>query len=146
MVNGPSAFSAGPLFSLQEVWRVEVESLPANVDSVREAVEQASALDYGRYTKVSFQSAVGLQRFSGMPEGSGEPSETVASEQVVVLSFSIDPDEETLKTVLEAIQAAHSYEEPVVHVTPCFATRANYTFAQSKPSRWWRDRAERDQS
>jgi hypothetical protein len=66
----------------------------------------------------------------------GELANTITL-PVRVLSFSIVRDEELLKSALEAIHNAHSYEEPVIYITESMASRAEYSESRDNPNRWW---------
>jgi hypothetical protein len=42
-----------------------------------------------------------------------------------------------LGLVLDAIRDVHHYEEPLIFVTECWASRANYNPQNANPNRWW---------
>jgi hypothetical protein len=100
-------------------------------------VTDAVGLFYGSYDRVALESSDGVQFFHPI-KGSqlGEHANSITL-PVRVLSFSIVRDAELLKSALEAIHHAHSYEEPVIYITESVASRAVYSESRDHPNRWW---------
>lgn len=136
MQSNPADLKANS-FRLEPVWIVRAELAARDDARVREAVAAAVGLHYGKYDRVAFESAEGVQFFHSL-EGShsGEGGGTI-SMPARVLSFSIAQDQQLLQSALEAIHQAHSYEEPVIYVMPGFASRAIYSERRDNPNRWW---------
>ena len=124
-------------FRLEPVWLVHVELAARDDARVREAVTEVAGLIYGKYDRVAFESAEGLQYFR--PREGSHPGAVPSTHSlpVRVLRFSLPRDPELLTTALDAVNRAHSYEEPVVYVTESFASRANYSANRDNPNRWW---------
>ena len=125
------------IFRLEPVWLVHVELAARDDARVREAVTEAAGLIYGKYDRVAFESAAGLQYFR--PREGSHPGAVPSTHSmpVRVLRFSLPRDPELLTAALDAVNRAHSYEEPVVYVTESFASRANYSQNRDNPNRWW---------
>jgi hypothetical protein len=124
-------------FKLEPVWFIHVELAARDDARVREAVTEAVGLFYGSYDRVALETSEGVQFFHPI-KGShvGEGEKTVMM-PVRVLSFSIERDEAMLKTALDAIHNAHSYQEPVIYITNSMASRATYSEGRENPNRWW---------
>jgi hypothetical protein len=124
-------------FNLEPVWFIHVELAARDDARVREAVTGAVGLFYGSYDRVALETSEGVQFFhpiAGSHVGEGEKTVTMP---VRVLSFSIVRDDALLKAALEAIHHAHSYQEPVIYITECMASRAIYSECLDNPNRWW---------
>jgi len=52
------------------------------------------------------------------------------------LTFSIPLDPEMLSITIETIREYHSYEEPVIYINDCYATRSDYSKDDDNPNRW----------
>jgi hypothetical protein len=124
-------------FKLEPVWFFHVELAARDDARVREAVTQAVSLHYGSYDRVALETSDGVQFFHPV-KGShvGEIDKTITM-PVRVLSFSIPRDNALLKSALEAIHDAHSYQEPVIYITESMASRAIYSESRDNPNRWW---------
>jgi len=55
----------------------------------------------------------------------------------VEIVISLESDEAGLQRVLDAIRDAHHYEEPLIFVQECWASRAAYDPHNKNPYRWW---------
>ncbi len=123
--------------SLEPVWFIRVELAGRDDARVREAVADAVGLSYGSFERVALESAEGMQFFRPTKDTtSGEMEETVEM-PARTLTFSVPRDPETLAKAIEAIQYAHSYEEPVIYILEGAAWRADYETNRYKPYRWW---------
>jgi hypothetical protein len=56
------------------------------------------------------------------------------------VSFSVPHDDAILQKALEAVYAAHSYEEPVIYVSEVWRTRSTNPDEQN-PNRWWNQKS-----
>ena len=52
------------------------------------------------------------------------------------VSFSVPRDSVVLKKALDAVYAAHSYEEPVVYISEVWRSRSTNP-DNANPNRWW---------
>jgi hypothetical protein len=131
------SISGSKHFTLEPVWFIHVELAARDDARVREAVTDAVGLFYGSYDRVALESSEGVQFFHPI-KGSqlGEHANTITL-PVRVLSFSIVRDADLLKSALEAIHHAHSYEEPVIYIIESVASRAVYSESRDNPNRWW---------
>lgn len=123
-------------YSLEEVWKFWVELGREDYETVYQAISGVVPLSYGAYDQVAFQSSEGQQKYRGL-EGSVMNCHEPISEAVQVLTFSIPYDLNILDTVIETIQNAHSYQEPVIYIFKCYATRMCYQSRRDHPNRWW---------
>lgn len=90
---------------------------PKNADALREALGKAGAGVIGEYSFCSF-SVVGRGRFKASENADpyvGKPGEfeVVEEEQIEVTC-----DRGKAKQVITALKKAHSYEEPIIEITP----------------------------
>ena len=132
----PSALSPETC-RVERVFRLRVELGPLDrAEDMREAVLSVTSLTWGDYDQVSFETETGHQHYRTGPDAAGGPlpPETVPAR---ALSFSIPPETAVLDRVLDAIQHAHSYEEPVIYVTESLATRARPEITRSSPWKKW---------
>ncbi|MEP6800854.1 MAG: hypothetical protein ABJC07_02875 [Acidobacteriota bacterium] len=100
-------------------YRVTTFVPPENVDAVVDAIVAVNPLGDGRYDRVCWKSAVGVEQFRPL-EGAhptrgrvGEVTRCAA----VRLEFVLPRDPETLRRVLEeGLIPAHPWEEPAVFI------------------------------
>jgi hypothetical protein len=124
--------------TLQPVWHIAVELTDRDCVNVREAVGRTAGLRYGDYDSVCFETAIGTQYFRPLSGSHGGEHTEVIGLSVRVLTFSIPRDDVLLAATIDAITEAHSYEEPVIHVTEALATRAvTGGAAKDNPNKWW---------
>ncbi|KIC37320.1 hypothetical protein RA26_08545 [Leisingera sp. ANG-M7] len=117
--------------------RITVQVPETRVQRIVEAVLAVTALKYGDYDRVTFQSAAGVQSFRSL--GSGRNAATEAAVQVpcMELTFFLARDDAGAEQVLEAIYASHPYEEPVIYVAPCLRTLHIRGMDEDNPNRFW---------
>ncbi len=127
------------------VWRIEIQTRPDDADRLLDAIYQEHPLDYGRYRRNATVSAIGAE--TGQPEENSTTTNHVdgfvAGETetypMVQLFVSIERDSAILARVMDAVIAAHQYEEPVIYVRDEWASRAAYNPDSDNPNRWWND-------
>jgi hypothetical protein len=126
----------GASYRMEPAYLVAAHVPNAEVDNVLKAVVAAVGLKYGKYDRVAFLDAPGLEQFRPM-EGSkaGRQAEAVRVPTTIV-SFSVPHDPATLRKALDAIRYVHSYEEPVIYVSEVWRSRATAR-DDSNPNRWW---------
>ncbi|MDQ0471641.1 hypothetical protein [Labrys wisconsinensis] len=115
-------------------------SFQAPEDEAEAILDRLAAVDplvLGAYDRCSWQSAPGLERYRPRPGAMAGAEEALRRRPgIVEVSFQIGRDPERLARVVEAIAAAHSYQEPVVLIREALASRAKGGDADN-PNRWW---------
>jgi hypothetical protein len=131
----------GSSYRMERAYLVAVHVPNPEVDKVLKAVVDAVGLKYGKYDRVAFLDAPGLEQFRPM-EGSkaGKQAKAVRVPTTIV-SFSVPHDLATLRKALDAIRYVHSYEEPVIYVSEVWRSRATAR-EDSNPNRWWNRKPE----
>lgn len=126
----------GETYRLEAAYQVECHVPNAEVDEVLQAVTDAVKLDYGRYDQVAFIDAAGSEQFRPLEGSKAGPQPQAGRAPTTKVSFSVPRDPAVLKTALDAIHKAHSYEEPVVYVHEVWRTRHSGG-DDGNPSKWW---------
>ncbi|MEX3017230.1 hypothetical protein [Gymnodinialimonas hymeniacidonis] len=129
--------------TLEPVYTLEIQTLPEDTDRILDAVMQVHPLSFGRYQRNASISAVG--RETAQPEPGSTTTTHVDGFKVgstetypmVELKISIERDIKALSAVMDAINAVHHYEEPVIFVREDWASRAAYDPNSDNPRRWW---------
>ena len=129
--------------SVVPVWTIEVQTVLEDAERLLDAVEVAHSLRYGRYRRNASISAVGME--TAVPLADSTTANHVANYTagehetypMVELKFSIERNLGVLERVMDAIHAAHHYEEPVVYIREAWASRANYDPNSDNPNRFW---------
>lgn len=128
-------------YRVERAYLVSAHVRTSEVDVVLGAVVEAVGLDYGKYDRVAFLDAPGMEQFRPR-EGSKSGPGDVTREPTTIVSFSVPLDVATLRRALDAIRDKHSYEEPVIYVQEVWRTRA--TGGDDKnPNRWWNRKSNR---
>lgn len=127
--------------TVERVWQIEIQAMPEDVDKIIDSVMEVDPLIYGRYRRNAFVSSVGLETYlpeedstSAVHLGAADKIQTFPS---VLIVISIEQNPETLEHVLDAIREVHHYEEPLIFIKDCWASRANYDPHNINPNRWW---------
>lgn len=93
-----------------------VVTVPENeADKVREAIGSAGGGKVGNYTHCSF-SVKGTGRFLPVDGANPAIGQVGRLEEVAEERIEITCDGESVKAVVDAIRATHSYEEPAIDV------------------------------
>jgi hypothetical protein len=129
--------------TLVPVFTIEIQTLPANIDQILDAVMEVNPLSFGRYQRNASTSALGKE--TAQPEAGSTTTTHVDGFQagstetypMVELKISIERDLAELSKVMDAILFAHHYEEPVIFVREDWASRAAYDPQSTNPNRWW---------
>ena len=127
--------------TVERVWQIEIQATPEDADKIIDAVMEVDPLIYGRYTRNAFVSAVGSETY--LPEENSTSAvhlgaaNTVQTFPSVLIVLSVAQKPETLGHVLDAIRDVHHYEEPLIFIKDCWASRASYDPHNSNPNRWW---------
>jgi hypothetical protein len=126
----------GKTYRLERAYLVSVHVPSDSVDKVLQSLAAAVGLEYGRYDHVAYIDADGLEQFrplAGAKEGAQEAVEKTPSKVVTV---SVVHDAAVLQKALDAINQAHSYEEPVIYITEGWRSRSTSP-DEKNPNRWW---------
>lgn len=126
----------GESYRLEPAYLISVHVPNPDVDTVLAAAVAAAGLDYGKYDQVAYLDAPGLEQYRPR-EGSKAGAQTTAGRTPTTnVSFSVPRESAALKRALDAVYAAHSYEEPVVYVSEVWRSRSTDS-DDSNPNRWW---------
>jgi len=127
--------------AVERVWQIEIQATPEDVDKIIDNVMEVDPLIYGRYQRNAFISAAGSETYlpeenstSAVHLGAANKVQTFPS---VLIVISIEQNPEILERVLDAIRDVHHYEEPLIFIKDCWASRASYDPHNSNPNRWW---------
>ncbi|MEM6622141.1 MAG: hypothetical protein AAF674_07930 [Pseudomonadota bacterium] len=125
------------------VWTLEIQTLPSDVDRLLDAVITVHPLSYGRYQRNASVSAAGKETAQPEPNSTttshkaGYQAGTTETYPMVELKLSIERDQATLAKVMDAVIAAHHYEEPVIFLREDWVSRAAYDPKSTNSNRWW---------
>ncbi|MEW2913366.1 hypothetical protein [Leisingera sp. JC11] len=117
--------------------RITVQVPETHVQRIVDAVLAVSALKYGDYDRVTFQTAAGTQTFRSLGSGRNSATETAVQVPCVELSFFLGQEAAGKVRILESIYASHPYEEPVIYVAPCLRTLHIRGMDEDNPNRFW---------
>lgn len=126
----------GKSYRLEPAYLVNVHVPSEDVDKVLAAAVAAAGLDYGRYDHVAYLDAPGLEQYRPREGSKAGPQATVERTPTTNVSFSVPRDPVILKKALDAVYAAHAYEEPVIYVSEVWRSRSTNP-DDSNPNRWW---------
>ncbi len=144
-MDHPLATYAAASGRFEPVWTLEIQTVPADVDRLLDAIVEVHPLRYGAYERNASISAPGLET-ARPPTGSTtalhvegfEPGST-ETYPMVEIKISIERDPEALAAVMDAVIEAHHYEEPVIFLREDWVSRAAYDPQRDNPNRWWND-------
>lgn len=127
--------------TVERVWQLEIQATPEDVEKIIDSVMAVDPLIYGRYQRNAFVSAVGSETY--LPEESStsavhlDAAGKVQTFSSVLIVISVPQDRATLAGVLDAVRDVHHYEEPLIFIKDCWASRARYDPHNDNPNRWW---------
>ncbi|MCG7521450.1 hypothetical protein [Ruegeria sp. Ofav3-42] len=127
--------------TVERVWQIEIQAAPEDVDKIIDKVMEVDPLIYGRYKRNAFVSAIGSETY--LPEENSTSAVHLGAANKVqtfpcaLIIISIRQNPETLECVLDVIRDVHHYEEPLIFIKDCWASRASYDPHSSNPNRWW---------
>jgi hypothetical protein len=124
-------------FTPERGFRITVQIPDQNAKTVVEEILKQTDLKYGDYDSVAFKTATGVQQFRSLGSGRNTATETVVEVPCLELSFFLENDDALLARVVEAIYAAHPYEEPVVFVEASLRTLHIRSLDEDNPNRFW---------
>jgi len=124
-------------FRLERVYLISVNIPTEDVKEVLDSLTSAVPLVYGKYDRVAFRSASGIEQFRPLTGSRAGAQEELSEYETTRVSFSIPQDPETLRKTIDAIRDFHPYEEPVINVQEGWTSRATGKGDETNPSRWW---------
>jgi hypothetical protein len=124
-------------FTPEPGFRITVQSPDQNIPTIVEHVLAEVSLKYGDYDNVTFKTAAGVQQFRSLGSGRNTATQVAVEVPCVELSFFLENNEALVARVVEAIYAAHPYEEPVVFVEACLRTVHIRGLDEDNPNRFW---------
>jgi hypothetical protein len=118
---------------------VEVQVPPEDVERVMAAVTAIDPLAMSpRYDRNAWQSAPGIERYRPrIGAVAGAEQEVRLRPGVVRLIFETVGDAAHLSAIVEAVFQVHSYQEPVIRLSPCLTCRSKGLDDSANPHRWW---------
>jgi len=129
--------------TLEAVWLIEVQTRPDDAGKILDKVMEVDPLIYGRYERNCYVSGVGTESY--LPQANStsavhkDAEGKVQTFPSVLMVISVPQKHSNLGKVLDAIRAVHHYEEPLIFVTECLASRAKYNPHNTNPNRWWNE-------
>jgi len=107
------------------------------VKRVLDSLTSVVPLVYGKYDRVAFRSASGVEQFRPLTGSHAGAQEELSEYNTTRVSFSIPQDSETLRKTIDAIRNFHPYEEPVINVQEGWTSRSKGKGDETNPNRWW---------
>ena len=126
----------GDNFILEPAYLVTLHVPNVDVDKVLASVAKEVGLFYGKYDRVAFLDAAGLEQYRPLEGSMGGALDSAWREPTTRVHFSVPRDERILLKALNAAHSAHSYEEPVFYISEVWRTLATNP-DDSNPNRWW---------
>ncbi len=127
----------GESFQLERVYLVSVNIPDEDVTRVLDSLTSVVPLVYGKYDRVAFRSASGVEQFRPLAGSRAGAQEELSEYETVRVSFSIPQDPETLRKTIDTIRNSHPYEEPVINVQEGWTSKATGKEDETNPNRWW---------
>lgn len=124
-------------FRLEPVYLISVNIPDEDVKRVLDSLTSVVPLVYGKYDRVAFRSASGVEQFRPLAGSRAGAQEELSEYKTTRVSFSIPQDPGTLRKTIDAIRNSHPYEEPVINVQEGWASRATGKRDETNPNRWW---------
>ena len=129
-------------FTTDHGFHITVQVPQTRAAQIIEAIQQQHPLNYGDYDSVAFQSQPGQQRFRSLGTGRNAATQQAVQVPCVELSFFLDAHPQKVTHVIEAIYAAHPYEEPVIFIVPCLRSLHVKGMDEDNPNRFWNSQTE----
>ena len=124
-------------FRLEPVYLVSVNIPDEDVKRVLDSLTSVVPLVYGKYDRVAFRSASGVEQFRPLTGSRAGAQDELSEYKTTRVSFSIPQDPVTLRKTIDAIRNSHPYEEPVINAQEGWASRATGKRDETNPNRWW---------
>lgn len=109
-----------------------------DVDRIMAAVVRIAPLVMGAYDSNAWVSGPGTERYRPRAGAvAGAETELRRRPGVVEVGFDLPDDPALVAEVVEAIFRLHSYQEPVIRLTPILGSRSKGLDDRDNPNRWW---------
>lgn len=127
-----------PALAMTPYWRIRVNGPHGDLDRIFAELIKVHDFPYGKTDHNATVSAPGFEYYRPMADTpTGAETETRKRPDIVEMSFTIEPDEALLKTLLEIIYQFHSYYEPPISVEPILRSATRGLDDSDNPHRWW---------
>ena len=117
--------------------RITVQVPEPHVAQLVEAILTHDALIYGDYDRVTFRTAPGIQQFRALGTGRNAVTDDTVEVPCTELSVFVQNNSAATATLIEAIYAAHPYEEPVIFVQETLRCLHIRGMDEHNPNRFW---------
>ena len=134
-MNDQIADYSSPSGRFEAVWTLEIQTVPADIDTILDAIVEVYPLAYGRFERTASISAVGKE--TARPPGTDESPARAETYPMVELKVSIERDLATLEQIMSVVLDVHHHEEPVIFLREDWVSRASYDPHSTNPHRWW---------
>jgi hypothetical protein len=123
---------------MQRFYLITVLAPQEDVARILKTVIEIDPLALGKYDSNAFASASGVEHYRPR-EGAVAGVEEMPRQRpgVCEVSFQIEPNQQKLEAIVEAVFQIHSYQEPVIMVREIIASRSKGLDDKSNPHRWW---------
>lgn len=123
---------------MRRLFLITVQTPRDDVARLLKTVIGINPLAMGKYDSNAFATADGVEHYRPR-EGAVAGTENEARQRpgVCELSFQIEPDQQKLEAIVEALFQVHSYQEPVIIVREIIASRSKGLEDKNNPHRWW---------
>jgi hypothetical protein len=126
----------GKTYRLERAYVISVHVPSGSVDKVVQALGAAVGLEYGKYDHVAYIDAEGMEQYRPLAGSKAGAQQTVTTTPSKVVTVSVVHDGAMLQKVVDAINRAHPYEEPVIYITEGWRSRSTSS-DEKNPNRWW---------
>jgi hypothetical protein len=124
--------------SVKKLYLISVQAPPDDIARLLKSVVDIDPLAMGKYDSNAFASAGGTEIYRPR-EGAvaGVEDEVRHRPGICEISFQIEPDQQKLEAIVEALFQVHSYQEPVIFIREIIASRSKGLDDKDNPHRWW---------
>jgi hypothetical protein len=123
---------------MQKFFLISVQAPPDDISRLLRSVVEIDPLAMGKYDSNAFASAGGTEIYRPC-EGAvaGVEDEVRHRPGICEISFQIEPEQQKLEAIVEALFQVHNYQEPVITVREIIASRSKGLDDKNNPHRWW---------
>ncbi|SLN54716.1 hypothetical protein PEL8287_02935 [Roseovarius litorisediminis] len=132
-----TGFDTAPI-EMQPVWLLMFQAPSEDVDRIFDAIIRIAPLKHGKTDHNAYRATGGIEYYrpqNGAPTGAED--DTRHRPDVDEMRLFLPRDPITLRAVIEAIYAVHSYYEPVITVTEVLRSQCKGLDDSNNPHRWW---------
>ena len=124
-------------------WQICVKGPIEDLDRIFDQIIKIDPLIYGKTDRNAFISAQGYEYYrplEGTPTGA--ENDTRKRPGVMQMDITIEPNEDILRQILEAVYTYHSYYEAPISITPILRSKTNGLDDSDNPYRWWNNQGD----